>query len=726
MENVNSEAFDLKHYFFAVKKRFFSITFFSLLVTCLVGLYVMTISPIYQATSTIQIESKQARAVNFQQVYGVDFSRREYFETQFAILKSESIVREVINKLNLSQYPEFTPYDPSSNDGLSSKIKEFLPFLFESRVDVSVNSEEFKLQQMLDKFFRNLKVQPKYGTRLITVSYESADPELAALIVNTLTSTYIEREVLQKTGITRKASGWLNDRLSTLRVQLDQSEANLQAYREAEDLIDFEGSISLIRSELEQTSTQLIVAKNDLIKLENITRIINENGSNNVEQLESINEVTSHSAIQAMKVEVREAERKVNELAQVYGPKHPKMITARSEFEIAEQNLKKQIKSLISGIQKEVRNARANVVSLESSLKQLRSDYQSITRKETDYLKLKREVETNRNLYDAFLTRSKETEVSSDFSLEAAKVIDKAFVPTKPIKPNKKKFVLLAFIGSFAFSVGIVIMLTLLNDTVKTVNDVESKLAQRMLGLLPLQPTKKDKALDTHHFFNEDARQFAESIRTFRTSFVLSQMDRKNQVIEVTSSIPGEGKSTTSSNLAFSLAQIEKVLLIDADMRKPSICKRFNVPAYHPGLANFIAGTNKFDECLFVDEKSGLTIMPCGQVPPNPLELLSSSRFAKMIEHLRTKFDKIIIDTAPTQVVSDSLVIAQHVDSVIYVVKADSTRIGMVKAGLGRMIETKANIAGIVLNQVDLKRAESYGGYHGYYDYYGYGVEQKS
>lgn len=726
MENVNSEAFDLKHYFFAVKKRFFSITFFSLLVTCLVGLYVMTISPIYQATSTIQIESKQARAVNFQQVYGVDFSRREYFQTQFAILKSESIAREVINKLNLSQYPEFRTFAPSSNDGLSSKIKEFLPFLFESRVDVSVNSEEFKLQLMLDRFSRNLRVQPKYGTRLITVSYESADPELAALIVNTITSTYIEREVLQKTGITRKASGWLNDRLSTLRVQLDQSEANLQAYREAEDLIDFEGSISLIRSELEQTSTQLIVAKNDLIKLENITRIINENGSNNIEQLESINEVTSHSAIQAMKVEVREAERKVNELAQIYGPKHPKMITARSEFEIAEQNLKKQIKSLISGIQKEVRNARANVVSLESSLKQLRSDYQNITRKETDYLKLKREVETNRNLYDAFLTRSKETEVSSDFNLETAKVIDKAFVPTKPIKPNKKKFVMLAFIGSFAFSIGIVIMLTLLNDTVKTANDIESKLAQRMLGLLPLQPTKKDKALDTHHFFNEDARQFAESIRTFRTSFVLSQMDRKNQVIEVTSSIPGEGKSTTSSNLAFSLAQIEKVLLIDADMRKPSICKRFNVPAYHPGLANFIAGTNKFDECLFVDEKSELTIMPCGQVPPNPLELLSSPRFAKMIEHLRTKFDKIIIDTAPTQVVSDSLVIAQNVDSVIYVVKADSTRIGMVKAGLGRMIETKANIAGIVLNQVDLKRVESYGGYHGYYDYYGYGVEQKS
>ena len=143
-------------------------------------------------------------------------------------------------------------------------------------------------------------------------------------------------------------------------------------------------------------------------------------------------------------------------------------------------------------------------------------------------------------------------------------------------------------------------------------------------------------------------------------------------------------------------------------------------------MPNFIAGTDKFEDCLFVDEKSGLTIMPCGQLPPNPLELLSSKRFGAMIEELRKKFDKIVIDTAPTQAVSDSLVISQVADAVIYVVKADSTRMGMVKTGLGRLIEARANVAGVVLNHVDMKKADSYGSYHGYYDYYGYSEDSKA
>ncbi|WP_372771172.1 GumC family protein [Pseudoalteromonas sp.] len=724
MENVNSDGFDIKPFINALKKRIVSIALFSFLTTTLVGLYLMTLSPIYQATSTIQIESKQARAVNFQQVYGVDFSRRDYFDTQFAILKSETIARNVINKLNLSQYPEFRTYEPSK--GLSSKLKELLPFLFDSRVDVDIDSEEFKMQLMLKKFNNSLDVKPKYGTRLITVSYESGDPELAALIVNTLTATYIEREVLQKTGMTQKAAGWLSDRLSTLRVQLDNSESNLQAYREAEDLIDFEGSISLIRSELEQTSEQLVIARNELTKLENIIRIINEQGSSDIEHLLSLNTITSHPIVQDVQLLVREAEKTVNEYSQVYGPKHPKMISAVAELNTLQKNLKQQVSSLVSGINKEVRSARANVTSLEVSLKQLRVEYQKITRKETDYLKLKREVETNRNLYDAFLTRSKETEVTSDFNLETAKVIDKAFVPTIPVKPNKKKLLLLALFASIGFSAGLVVLLTLLNDTIKSALDIENKLAQRMLGLLPLQVVKKGTDLDTYLFFDKESRKFSEAVRTFRTSFVLSQMEKKNQIIEVTSSVPGEGKSTTSSNLAFSLAQIEKVLLIDADMRKPSICKRFNIPAYHPGLANFIAGTDKFEDCIYIDEKSGLHIMPCGQVPPNPLELLSSTRFSKMLEGLRSRFDKIIIDTAPTHAVSDSLVISQNADAVIYVVKSASTRIGLVKSGLGRLIEARANIAGVVLNQVDIKQADSYADYQGYYDYYAYGEENKS
>lgn len=268
------------------------------------------------------------------------------------------------------------------------------------------------------------------------------------------------------------------------------------------------------------------------------------------------------------------------------------------------------------------------------------------------------------------------------------------------------------------FFTGLIILFELLDDTIKSHTDIENKLSMRMLGLIPLS---KGGSLDARAFFNKDKNQFSEAIRTLRTGIVLSLMDNTNQkVIEITSSVPGEGKTTTSINLAFSLGQIEKVLLIDADMRKPSICKHFDMPSYHPGLSNLISGTDKIENCLYHDEQSGITVMPCGQLPPNPLELLSSRRFTKIIELLKGQYDRIIIDTAPVEAVSDSLMISKTADSVIYVVKSDDTHISVVKSGLGRLLQDEAKLAGVVLNQVDTDKIAKVQGYNGYYDYYSY------
>ena len=178
-----------------------------------------------------------------------------------------------------------------------------------------------------------------------------------------------------------------------------------------------------------------------------------------------------------------------------------------------------------------------------------------------------------------------------------------------------------------------------------------------------------------HAYLEDTYRRFAESVRTFRTSLLLTHLDRAHQVIAVTSTSPGEGKTTTSANLAMSLAQMGKVLLIDADLRKPTLAKRFDIPVFHPGLSNLMIGTEQLGECVHVDTQSGVTIMPSGQIPSNPLELLSNPRFAELLSELKAQYDHIIIDTPPTQAVSDALVIAQSVDSVVYVVKSDITRI---------------------------------------------------
>ncbi|ATC94415.1 GumC family protein [Pseudoalteromonas tunicata] len=721
------EVIDLRQYFNIVNKykwRVFGLAAFVAVFTAIIAI---KMTPIYSATATLIIEAEQAKAVNFQEVYGLDSSRQEYYLTQFEILKSKSIAQKVIERLDLLTHPEFNK-PPSVLAGLKSALKESLPFLPQKDTQLLSAEEiaEQKMQALVKDFSEKLSISPVRKTQLVNISFESEDPKLAALVANTLGEVYIEQNMAAKMGITQKAAGWLSDRLSGLRERLDESETKLQKYREKENLIDIEGVVGLTTQELEQTSTQLVQTRNERNKLESIMRVINEYGRDNLERLETIPEITSHKVVQDVKKEVVISERKVSEFAEVYGPKHPKMIAAQAELKTVKANLSLQVRSLVTGIEKEVKTSQANVRALEAELTRIREEYQRVTAKENDYRKLKREVDTNRKIYDTFFSRSKETEVTSDFNAAVARFTDRAYAPVEPVKPKKGLIVALAFIATLGLGVVVAFVIEALNDTVKSSHDIENKLAQRMLGLLPKVAHKKGTNLNIHYFFDKDARQFSEAVRTFRTGFVLSQMDKNSKVIAITSSVPGEGKTTTSTNLAFSLGQMEKVLLIDADMRKPSVCKRFGIPAYHPGLSNVIAGTEKVEDCMFIDEKSGLTIMPCGQLPTNPLELLSSARFEKLLDALKGRFDRIVIDTAPTQAVSDALIISRQADAMIYVVKADSTRMGLVQNGVSRLIAANAKLAGIVLNQVDTKKAGKNGAYQGYYDYYSYGHENEN
>ena len=720
-ENPQSEeVIDLSAYLTVIKRNKWRILSFALVVTLLTIMVTLTLIPRYTATATLLIEAEQSKAVSFDEVYGLDSSKKEYYLTQFEVIKSDSIAREVITKLDLKAHTDFIA-KPSFTSEAKAYVKGLFPFLNKVEKQLLTEKEQQDLQMLglLAAFKSRLTVSPVRKTQLVKVSFESSDPKLAALVANTVGEVYIESQMRAKMGITQQASSWLNTRLSGLRIQLDTSEQKLQAYREAQKLVDIEGIAGLVTQELEQTSEQLVTARTEKNNLQSINRVIREYGNNNLELLGSMPEITSHKVVQDVKREVILVERKVSELSEVYGPKHPKIISAKAELATVKSNLNKQIKGLITGIEKELNRITRTVSALEADLVKIRAEYQEITRKETAYNQLKREVETNRNIFNTFLSRSRETEVTSDFSSAAARFTDRAYAPKDPSKPNKKLIVVLAFVASFGFAVVMSFLYCALNDTVKTKNDVENKLAQRMLGILPHVKVPKNSVFPINAYLDDNYRRFAESVRTFRTSLLLTQLDREHKVIAVTSSSPGEGKTTTSTNLAMSLAQMGKVLLIDGDLRKPSIAKRFDIPVFHPGLSNLIVGTEQLSECTHIDEQSGVTIMPSGQIPGNPLELLSSNQFNELLVSLKDTYDHIIIDTPPTQAVSDALVIAQNADSVIYVVKADLTRIKPIKAGIERLFESKAHIAGVVVNQVDITKSKEEHNY-GYYDYYDY------
>lgn len=380
-----------------------------------------------------------------------------------------------------------------------------------------------------------------------------------------------------------------------------------------------------------------------------------------------------------------------------YGPKHPKYIQARSELSAA-----------------------------ESALSSGRTEVRTIGRKEVRLRELQRQVDSDRQLYDLFLKRMKESSQAVDYKQANARILDSALVPTTPFKPNKKRFILLAFIGGLFLGVLLAFLNESLDRTIKNSEDVEVKLGQANLGLLPKMKQAKGSGCPVFPILDPQFTGFAESIRTIRTGLVLSGLDNPHKIILVTSSVPGEGKTTVSSNLAVAMAQVEKTLLVGADMRRPSLARACGLSPDLPGLSEVVAGEVNFKDIIQVDEATGLHILPGGMIPPNPLELLSSDRFTKAIGVFEKFYDRIVIDSPPVQAVSDALVLSKYAKAVVYVIEADKTHEQIVKNGLKRLLQHGAPIAGIVLNKVDVARAEKYGyEYGGYYDHYGYSSSEK-
>jgi len=390
----------------------------------------------------------------------------------------------------------------------------------------------------------------------------------------------------------------------------------------------------------------------------------------------------------------------VSELSQRYGAKHPKLIAAKSE-------LARAVTALLRG----------------------KSKIRTLGRQDVKLKALQHEVESTRKLYEAFVNRLRETDQSSMLITEAARIIDPAVVPLYPIKPARKKIVIAAFALTLAAGIGLIILLDMLDSTIHSIKQVETKLGMPMLGLLPLLKfkSKQSAAERLNAMANGNHHQFTEAIRTIRTGIMLSAIDNPHKVILVTSALPGEGKSTVAANLAIAMGKLERVLLLDADLRRPTVGKHFGMNTKEKGLSELVSGAATFKDCLERNEEYNIDVMHAGIIPPNPLELLASNRFKAVLKSMENHYDRIIIDSTPVQAVSDVLVMSQYAKGVVYVVKADITPERVIKNCLKRLREVNAPIIGVVLNQVDIKKSVRYGhdGYEGYYDHYGYSATDK-
>lgn len=706
-----------------------TLTFIVMMVTVLI---VLSLTPIYRAATTLLIEQKQAKVVSIEQVYGMDGGGNEYLQTQFELLKARSLAERVVRELNLTAHPEFDPRqqpEPLINFSISDlisnlNIDKLIPGLMPSDLEPTEEMiEEQIFEQVTQAFMKRISIEPQGKSQLVKVQVDMADPVLATRAANMLSSGFIESQLEASMEMSVSATTWMNSRMGELRTKLKEAEDVLQAYREKENLVDMGGVSAISAAELSATSDRMVDARRSRAEAESMYRQVQSMRNAGWERLASVSAVLGDPLIQQFKTNEAKAKSKVEELSKRYGTRHPAMEAARTELAAAQASLRGQVEQVVAGIERNYQLAVANENSLRASVNANKAQIQDISRKEFKLRELQREVDSNRALYDTFLTRLKETAATSDLDSASARIVDRATIPTTPIKPKKALIVVLATFLAGLVGVGLVLLLEALNNTFKSTEEIENTLNLPVLGLLPLV-NKTDRSQVANLFNTDSNKSFSESIRTIRTGVVLSAMDEPHKILVVTSSVPGEGKSTVAANLAYALGQMENVLLIDADMRRPTLAKNFGFPVGTPGLANLIAGTAKLEECI--KNVEGVDMLSAGSVPPNPLELLSSPRFAEVIGYLREKYDRVIIDSPPTQAVSDALVLGTMANALIYVIRSESTAKPLVIKGIGQLLQSNAPVTGIVLNQVDIKKAMKNGyNYGGYYDYYGYSDSAK-
>lgn len=721
------DVIDLRQYWRTIMNHKWGIMGFTALVTLLAILAVLAMQPIYRATATLLIESQQAKVVSIEEVYGMEGDSSEYLLTQFEILKSRRLAEKVVQELDLVDHPMFNQpsrlkqYLPD----ISFDWREYLPVELPEKAAEPVeetNAEAAKFKRVVDAFMGQLSISPVRKTQLVRISYESNDPELAAEIANAVGNAYIEDSLQAKLDLTVKASSWLSEQLQGLREQVNEAEQKMQAFRDEEKIVGAKGGLDIANRELDLVAEKLVDARRQRLELESVYRQIQSLGRDNPDRLELVPQVLQHPLVQRMKENTVEVERRISELSKRYGEKHPKMQAARSELASAKSNLNKQIISVVRGLENNYQAARANERSLERSLQGTKGNIQSLNRKEYKLRELQQDVDTKRALYDTFFTRFNETSATGDLKTANARVSDPAVVPTSPIKPKRKMIVVATFIAATLFAIAFAFLLQALNNTVRSLSDVENKLGAAMLGLLPrLKKKRRNPNPSYRQFIDEPHSTYAEALRTIRTGVVLSALDSPHKVLTVTSTVPGEGKTTTALGLACALGQMEKVLLLEADMRRPAIARALGLDTKAPGVSGLVAGTAELSACVQRFEDGNIDIMTAGVIPPNPSELLSSKRFSTVLMALESKYDRIVIDTAPLQAVSDALVLAPLAGAMIYVVKSDSTPYQQAREGLKRLKEVNAPLIGVVLTQVNVKAGLKYGqSYGGYYDTYGY------
>jgi polysaccharide biosynthesis transport protein len=690
----------------------------------LVAISTIRQTKVYEAGGTIEI-NKPDTSLNFQNspTFSLDYYDPTELETELGILQSDLLALQVIRELNLDRRPDFggktTPLPQDSLDLSPDPLQ----------VDPAWATA------VLGNFKGSLRVSLRPSTRIIEVHYRSSDPQMAATVVNTLMKIYVENNRKTRFDSTMEASDWLEKQQLDLRMKVETSQEKLVRYQKEHEILGMDEKQNITTEKLGELNKELTEAESQRMDKESFYRMV-ESGDPDVVASSTVSAGAGGPEAQAASqllesLRGKQADLKIQsaDLNTQFGPSYPKLAQLNNQLKEVDLQIQGEMKKIVSKVRGQYMTALQRENMLHDALERQKQEANKLNESAIEYNILKRDAETYRLLYEGILQKLKEAGVSAGLKANNFHIVDSARPPSYPIEPNIPRNLGFAALLGLASGIGLAFLMEGLDNTIRTTEQAHMISGLAPLGMIPLGSKSAREGPNPKRLVIASSKeavelvtqvrpqsQMAESYRALRTSLLLSNLGSPPKVIMVTSALPQEGKTTTSINCAVVLAQKGvRVLLIDADLRRPSIHKTLGMGP-RSGLSNVLTGSSTLEQTITRTAiLPNLFVLPAGTPPPNPAELLASTNMRDVLAQLREQYDHIVVDTPPSLSVTDAVVLSPRADAVVLVIRSGQTSKQALRRARDILAQVNAKVVGVLLNAVDLSSPD----YYYYYEYQG-------
>lgn len=673
-------------------------------------------TPVYQAVTTLQVDKRAASVVKFGQQdldTGAELDDRTSMGTQLELLKSRVLAERVIGELRLDRSgmvassTDASPGSADDADEQSSWFSRLKANWGKVREPAMANEQKLSRESVFRAFQEAVRSEQVRNTRMLKVSVDNPDPQLAARIANTVAQSFIALNLERRMEASSYAKTFLEEQLTLTKAKLEESERRLNDYARERGIVTLDQKTNAVNQTFTEYSTALVKAEQERIKFDSIYQAIK--GAPHTAR-----EVLENHTIQEYKAQRSKLEAEYQQQSKVFKENFPTMVQLKAQMKELDAKIAAEVNSILRSVANQLATAQRQEALIRSRLAQTQQEIMQGQDRQVDYNLLKREVDTNRELYDGLLQQVKEVGVAGGVETNNIQVVDKAQTPLFPYKPKIPLNAAIGLLAGLVLGLALVFLIESFDDSIKLTEDVEKSLALPLLGVIPQVKEKKGSTSLAFMVHRDPRGLIAEAYRSTRTALQFSSPTGAPKALLITSTTKNEGKSTTALALAISFAQLGgKVALIDADMRNPTVHKLFKMRNAY-GLSSYLSGQKTEGAFLRRSIVPNLSVVTAGPTPPNPVDLLMGPHFGDLLARLQERGYHVIVDAPPVLGLADAIVLSNQIPAVLYVAQASLTRLSHIKNALNRM-----RMAGIVPRGVVLTKTtphnSSYFAYDGYY-----------